>query len=161
MSVRLTNARNVNGLFTHNQPYLCRLKITHMKKLAVVLLMTAALLVSNASFSQKAKWKEMEDFHTVMGATFHPAEEGKLEPIRTRSKEMVDKAKAWEKSTAPEGYDKKAVSATLKKLVAGAKELDKMVKSKADDQALVARLSSLHDVFHEIMEKCQKEGHQH
>jgi hypothetical protein len=132
-----------------------------MKKLVAVMVMTAALLVSNNSFSQKAKWKEMEDFHAVMGGPFHPAEEGKLEPIRTRSKEMVDKAKAWEKSAAPEGYDKKAVSATLKKLVTGAKELDKMVKATADDQALVTKLSSLHDVFHEIMEKCQKEEHQH
>jgi hypothetical protein len=133
-----------------------------MKKLVAVMIFAAALLFSNASISQtKAKWKEMEDFHTVMGGTFHPAEEGKLEPIRTRSKEMVDKAVAWEKSTAPEGYDKKAVSGILKKLVTGTKELDKMVFAKATDQALVTKLSSLHDVFHEIMEKCQKEDHQH
>jgi hypothetical protein len=132
-----------------------------MKKLVAVLVV-GLLLVANASFAQtKAKWKEMEDFHAVMGSTFHPAEEGKLEPIRTRSKEMVDKAVAWEKSTAPEGYDKKAVSTTLKKLVTGAKDLDKMVKAKATDQALVTKLSSLHDVFHEIMEKCQKDEHQH
>lgn len=132
-----------------------------MKKLVAVFVV-GSLLVANTSFGQtKGKWKEMEDFHAVMGGTFHPAEEGKLEPIRTRSKEMVDKAVAWEKSTAPEGYDKKAVSTTLKKLVTGAKELDKMVKAKATDQALVTKLSSLHDVFHEIMEKCQKEEHQH
>ena len=98
----------------------------------------------------------MEDFHVIMGSTYHPAEEGKLEPIRTRSKEMVDKAVAWEKSTAPAGYDKNAVSATLKKLVTGAKEIDRMVKAKATDQALKTKLSSLHDVFHEIMEKCRK-----
>ena len=133
-----------------------------MKKLVAVMVFAAAFLFSNASFSQtKVKWNEMEDFHGVMGGTFHPAEEGKLEPIRTRSKEMVDKAVAWEKSKAPEGYDKKAVSAILKKLVTGTKELDKMVKAKATDQALVTKLSSLHDVFHEIMEKCQKEEHQH
>jgi hypothetical protein len=119
-------------------------------------------MVAKTSFGQdKAKWKEMEDFHAVMGGTFHPAEEGKLEPIRTRSKEMVDKAVAWEKSTAPAGYDKKAVSGTLKKLVTGAKEIDKMVKAKANDQALKTKLSSLHDVFHEIMEKCEKSEHQH
>lgn len=132
-----------------------------MRKLVAVLVV-GLLLVANASIGQtRAKWKEMEDFHSVMGGTFHPAEEGKLEPIRTRSKEMVDKAVAWERSTAPEGYDKKAVSATLKKLVTGTKELDRMVKTKAADQALVTKLSSLHDVFHEIMEKCQKEEHQH
>src|SRR5215208_3460661 len=115
------------GFLPITNPYLCRLKITCMKKLVAVMVFAAALLFSNASYCQtKAKWKEMEDFHAVMGGTFHPAEEGKLEPIRTRSKEMVDKAVAWEKSTAPEGYNKKAVSATLKKLVTGTEELDKM-----------------------------------
>jgi hypothetical protein len=70
---------------------------------------------------------------------------------------MVDKAAAWEKSTAPEGYNKKAVSTTLKKLVTGAKEIDKMVKANATDEELVSKLTKLHDVFHEIMEKCRKE----
>src|ERR1044071_10481028 len=100
-----------------------------MKKMIAALVVVGSLMVAKTSFGQdKAKWKEMEDFHGVMGGTYHPAEEGKLEPIRTRSKEMVDKAVAWEKSAAPAGYDKKAVSATLKKLVTGAKEIDKMVK---------------------------------
>ena len=133
-----------------------------MKKMIAALVIVGSLLVAKTSFGQeKAKWKEMEDFHAVMGGTFHPAEEGKLEPIRTRSKEMVDKAVAWEKSTAPAGYDKNAVNATLKKLVTGAKEIDRMVKAKATDQALKSKLSSLHDVFHEIMEKCEKSEHQH
>ena len=33
-----------------------------------------------------------EAFHEVMSKTFHPAEEGKLDPIKTRSYEMVQKA---------------------------------------------------------------------
>jgi hypothetical protein len=133
-----------------------------MKKMIAALVIVASVLTAKTSFAQeKAKWKEMEDFHAVMGATFHPAEEGKLEPIRTRSKEMLDKAVAWEKSTAPAGYDKKAVGSTLKNLVTGAKEIDRMVKAKANDQALKTKLSSLHDVFHQIMEKCEKPDHQH
>jgi len=133
-----------------------------MKKMIAAMVIVGSLLVAKTSFGQeKAKWKEMEDFHGVMGGTYHPAEEGKLEPIRARSKEMVDKAIAWEKSTAPSGYDKKAVGATLKKLVTGAKEIDRLVKAKATDQALKTKLSSLHDVFHEIMEKCEKPEHQH
>jgi len=133
-----------------------------MKKMIAAMVIVGSLLVAKTSFGQeKAKWKEMEDFHGVMGGSYHPAEEGKLEPIRARSKEMVDKAIAWEKSTAPSGYDKKAVSATLKKLVTGAKEIDRLVKAKATDQALKTKLSSLHDVFHEIMEKCEKPEHQH
>ena len=129
-----------------------------MKKIMTVLLLTAGLFAT-AQAQEKKSWKEMHDFHGVMGSTFHPAEEGNLQPIRTRSQEMVDKAAAWEKSDAPEGYDKKAVKSTLKKLVDGAKEIDKMVKANAADKDLVTKLTALHDVFHEIMEKCRKDDH--
>jgi phosphomevalonate kinase len=101
----------------------------------------------------------MDDFHSVMATTFHPAEDGDLQPIRTRSQEMVDKATAWYNSTVPQGYDKKLTTATLKKLVKGTKEIDKMVKANATDKELVNKLTALHDVFHEIMEKCRKEDH--
>ena len=129
-----------------------------MKKLIPAFLLSFILFTA-ANAQEKKDWKEMHDFHGVMGSTFHPAEEGNLDPIRKRSGEMVDKAVAWQSSTAPEGYDKKAVEKTLNKLVEGAKEIDKMVKARATDKELVAKLSSLHDVFHEIMEKCRKEDH--
>lgn len=129
-----------------------------MKKLISALLLSFILFTA-ANGQEKKDWKEMHDFHGVMGSTFHPAEEGNLDPIRKRSAEMVAKAEAWQKSDAPEGYDKKTVEKTLSRLVDGAKEIDKMVKAKATDKDLVAKLTSLHDVFHEIMEKCRKEDH--
>jgi hypothetical protein len=114
----------------------------------------------NTALSQeKAKWKEMEAFHEIMAKTFHPAEEGKLEPIKVRSQEMLEKAIAWQNSTAPEGYNQKAVKKSLKELVKGAKEINSLVKEKAADDVLKAKLSRLHDVFHEIMEKCENENH--
>jgi hypothetical protein len=131
-----------------------------MKKiLSLIFFVSALSFAGHSQESGKASWKELDDFHKVMAATFHPAEEGDLQPIRTRSGEMVDKAVAWKSSAAPDGYDKKAVNTTLKKLVSGAKEVDKMVKANATDKELVTKLSGLHDVFHEIMEKCRKEDH--
>ena len=128
-----------------------------MKKVLFLLVMIITSFA--AVHGQKAIWKEMESFHEVMSKTFHPAEEGKLEPIRNRSQEMLDRAAAWEKSTAPEGYDKNAVKKSLKQLVKGSKEINKLVKENAADNILKEKLSSLHDVFHEIMEKCEKEDH--
>ena len=124
-----------------------------MKKATVMILSLLFIGMISGNAQAKAKWPEMEAFHKVMSQTFHPAEEGQLEPIRTRSGEMLEKAKAWQKSATPEGYDAKTLKKPLKELVKGAKELDKMVKDKADDAALTARLTSLHDVFHEIMDK--------
>ena len=140
-------------------PYLCP-QTRRMKKIVSITFLVTALTMSVFAQAQaKAKWKEMDDFHTVMAGTFHPAEEGNLQPIRTRSQEMVDKAVAWKSSDAPEGYNKKAVNVTLENLVKGAKEIDKMVKANATDKELVSKLTGLHGVFHEIMEKCQKEDH--
>jgi hypothetical protein len=34
-----------------------------------------------------------------------------------------------------------------------------MVQDKADDASLKERLSKLHDTFHQIVEKCEKEEH--
>ena len=120
----------------------------------------ATVIVSGPVHAQqKAKWQELDAFHEVMSKTFHPSEEGKLEPIRSRSAEMLDKAIAWKNSTAPEGYDKTAVLENLKKLVKGAKEINKMVKKNASDNELKSELAELHDVFHEIVEKCEKEEH--
>ena len=130
-----------------------------MKKLLPLLLMFTAFVVAKPGHAQKAKWQELDAFHEVMSKTFHPAEEGKLEPIRKRSAEMLEKAIAWKNSAAPEGYDKDAVKKNLNKLVKGAKEINKMVKKNASDQELKEELSELHDVFHEIVEKCEKGGH--
>lgn len=126
-----------------------------MKKVVSTLAVMLVLFTA-VQAQEKKEWKEMHDFHAVMGSTFHPAEEGNLKPIRARSQEMVDKAVAWEKSGAPEGYNKTAVKNTLTKLVDGAKEINQLVKDNAEDKVLVEKLTALHDVFHEIMEKCRK-----
>jgi hypothetical protein len=130
-------------------------------KTTILLLITLIVFagINTAQSQEKAKWKEMDAFHEVMAKTFHPAEEGKLEPIKARSKEMLDKAIAWQNSTAPEGYNQKAVKKSLKELVNGAKEINNLVKEKAADDVLKAKLLKLHDVFHEIMEKCGNENH--
>jgi hypothetical protein len=130
-----------------------------MKKIVSLLMLAATIFGISSCQAQKAKWKEMDAFHEVMAQTFHPAEEGKLGPIKTRSQEMLDKALAWQKSTAPEGYDKKAVEGSLKNLVTGSKELHELIKTNPADNTLKEKLSGLHDIFHEIMEKCEKEDH--
>jgi hypothetical protein len=127
--------------------------------LSLLMIVAAVTVVKPVHAQQKAKWQELDAFHEVMSKTFHPAEEGKLEPIRSRSAEMLEKATAWKNSTAPEGYDKNAVKKNLKELVKGAKEINKMVQDKADDASLKEKLSKLHDTFHEIVEKCEKEEH--
>lgn len=127
-----------------------------MKKIVLFVSVFAAMFfVKPVQAQEKAKWNEKDAFHEVMSKTFHPAEEGKLEPIRARSGEMLTKAIAWKNSTAPAGYDKAAIQKNLNKLVKGVKKLDKLVKKNASDADLKGQLTELHTLFHEITEKCE------
>ncbi|MFN7691001.1 MAG: hypothetical protein ACK5QU_07970 [Bacteroidota bacterium] len=118
-----------------------------------------ALSTTFAFAQNKAEWKELKDFHTVMSQTFHPAEEGNLKPIRERSAEMVKAAEAWKKSAIPADYKNvKDIQETLNKLVDGSKNLDKQIKAKASDEEIKKSITALHDVFHTIVGLCRP-GH--
>ncbi len=131
-----------------------------MKKLVLfAFAMTALLFARPLSAQEKAKWAEKDAFHEVMSKTFHPVEEGKFEPIKARSAEMLEKAIAWKNSTAPAGYDQQAIKKDLGTLVKGAKKLNKIIKKSATDEEIKAQLTELHNVFHAITEKCDDEKH--
>jgi hypothetical protein len=127
-----------------------------------MLAMIVALVITAGAFAQTTPkpmdWAELKTFHGVMSETFHPAEEGKLDPIKTRSGEMVEKAVTWQKSTPPSEFNKPEIKDNLKKLVKGSKQLDKMVKKEATDADLTKKLTDLHDVFHDIVGLC-KDAH--
>ncbi|MCC7224992.1 MAG: superoxide dismutase [Chitinophagales bacterium] len=105
-------------------------------------------------------WQTMKDFHKVMAQTFHPSEEGNLQPIKTRSQEMLKKAEALKTATIPKEFDRREVRKTIDQLIDGSKKLDKLINSKkADDKAISKSLSELHDVFHKIVGLCSPEEH--
>ncbi|MES2773561.1 MAG: hypothetical protein V4722_05230 [Bacteroidota bacterium] len=131
-----------------------------MKTLRLSFLLVA-MLGAIVSFGQKkAEWKEQKDYHGVMAATFHPAEEGNFAPLKEKSGDLAKKAAAWGKSVYPVGYDKKAIAPILKKLVAESKLLDAKVKAGAGNEELNKLITALHDRFHEIAEKCNAGDHE-
>jgi hypothetical protein len=119
----------------------------------------ACYLLTTVAFSQKAEWKEMNDFHKVMGGTFHPAEENKLQPLKDNATELVLKAKTWQSSAVPAGFNAAATKPILKKLVKQCKGIEKSVKKNKSDADLKSMITAAHDTFHEIMEKCRDEQH--
>ncbi len=115
-----------------------------------------AASTASAQTVKKAPWKEMHDFHEVMSTSFHPAEEGNLAPLREKSALLVERAIAWQKSAVPAGYIPKTTSEVLKRLVKQCKKVNKAVKKGKSDAVLTAEITTAHDVFHEIMEKCRE-----
>lgn len=131
-----------------------------MKSLKLLAVLCFFLVVSNVSAQTTfEKWPAIKTFHGVMSQTFHPAEEGDLNPIKTRSEEMVQKADALSKEAIPTEFKTPAILASIKKLQEGAKGLDKLVKAKGSDEATLKSLTALHDVFHEIVGLCSEEKH--
>ena len=122
-----------------------------MKQLSLVLLLSGIALSLSA---QSAPWKELDEYHKVMAATFHPSEEGNLKPVRERSGELAAKAKVLYKSSIPTAYQKPGVKETLGLLAKESKALDKMVRRKKSDAEVTKAITALHDRFHEVMEKC-------
>jgi hypothetical protein len=122
------------------------------------------LLTGTTNFAhEKAVWKEMKEFHTVMSKTFHASEENNLQPLKEMSGELTARAKAWKESAVPAGWDAKKVSPILSKLEDKCKAVEAAVKAKKSDEELKKMIAEAHDVFHEIVEKCMphEEGHQH
>jgi predicted HAD superfamily Cof-like phosphohydrolase len=131
-----------------------------MKKFVFGLLAMAALLFAtthvSAQNAKKAQWKEMLDFHEVMSETFHSAENNNLAPLKEKSGLLVERAQAWKAAAVPAGYKPEVTTAVLKRLVKQCKAINKAVKKGKSDAELVASITTAHDIFHEIMEKCRE-----
>lgn len=131
-----------------------------------LLFITAISNTGNAQ-SNLSSWTALTDFHKVMSQTFHPSEEGNLEPIKTRVGELVEKAEALKASAIPTDFNNKKVKKAVKKLAADSKKLQSSIKAGATDAQITTSLSALHDVFHQIVGLCSAneehnhEGHDH
>ncbi len=112
-----------------------------MKSLAIVLFVMAINTMSAQSTFDK--WPTIKEFHGVMSQTFHPSEEGNLEPLKTRSEEMATKAAAILKSDIPAEFKTPAILASAEKLQLKSKALHKMVVAKASDAELTKSLAEL------------------
>jgi hypothetical protein len=101
-------------------------------------------------------WKEMNSFHQVMAATWHPAsQKGDMAPLKTRAKELLTTAETWAASkppAMPASCSSEPVRAAAAKVVKETKALLALVDSGADDIQLKTALKTVHDAF-EVAEK--------
>ena len=112
-----------------------------------------------ASAQSMDKWPALKELHTVMAATFHPAEEGNLQPIKTRSEELMNKSAALLKSDVPADFRTNAILNSAEKLQLKTKAVHKLVTNKASDAEITKALTDAHNTFHEIVGLCTGEKH--
>ena len=114
-----------------------------MKKITTLVVL---LLVGTIGFAQdkaieqpKKKspfeiWPELKEFHGVMSQTFHPSEEGNLEPIKSRATEMKEKAAKLADSKIPADLNNEKVIAAVTKLKDNSVVMEKMVADKNSEK---------------------------
>ena len=95
-------------------------------------------------------WVELNNFHEVMGQTFHPSQDGNLKPIRERSGELLARAKALQNGQIPASFNTAEIKKSITRLVTEAGFLNQLVIKKADDKTIVKKLGELHEIFHSI-----------
>lgn len=127
-------------------------------KLLTVLLLFLALNAVSAQ-AKKEKWPQINAYHEVMSKTFHPAEEGNLEPIKKESQVLLEKAEAITEESVPSEYRSAKLSETLVVLKRETKKVNDLVQKQAPDATIVKVLTNLHDVFHQIVGMCGSEEH--
>ncbi len=107
----------------------------------------------------KSGWNELDTFHDVMSAAWHPAKNDSLAPARASSDKLVTAAKAWAGAPAPKGCESPVVKSSLAKLVPESEAVAALVARSADDAALKAALKTVHDTYHAAEAACKLAKH--
>jgi hypothetical protein len=132
-----------------------------MKKFLITLAIPVLMFLFLSSDSQAQsvfdKWPALGSFHEVMSQTFHPMEDGNLEPIKTRSAEMSEKANLLSASEIPAEFNTPQITDAVKRLEDGCKLMNESIAAGAGDEEIKASLIKMHDVFHEIAGLCVDE----
>ena len=128
---------------------------------------------SKCSHGKASGWDELDDYHKLMAATYHPAAEGDMEPLMAKAREMATAAQTWAASEKPENCS--ASQGSLDSLATETSALADMVEADGDIEEIRAALNTLHNNFHNLVEgcgescsagghdhsKCNHEGHDH
>ena len=105
-------------------------------------------------------WKEMDAFHQLMMATWHPAQgKGDLAPSRAQAGAMADAARTWAAAPVPKACDTPATRTALAALATDSRALAELAaKPGTADAELKAALKALHDRFEPLEHGCAPAG---
>jgi hypothetical protein len=105
-------------------------------------------------------WKELDAYHMLMMATWHPAKEnGDIAPIRAKAKDMVASAKLLAKSTPPTACATPKLKEAATNLVPQTQGVADLVAKNADNNTIKDALKALHDKFDVLEEGCSPMKH--
>lgn len=100
-------------------------------------------------------WKEMNAFHKLLGATYHPvADKKNVKPLREKADALAAAAREWAASTPPASCNTQEVKSTVAAISTDALAIGNQVLAQAADAELAKAITSLHDKFEGVEKKC-------
>ncbi len=124
----------------------------------IATLCVATPVVAQQGTTHAAPWKELDAFHVVLGATWHPAKGRQdLAPIRAKAGALADAARRWSASRGPAACSDSATTAAVARIATDARALAALVATPAPDADVVASLAALHERFEPLEQRCGSE----
>jgi hypothetical protein len=121
--------------------------------IVIALCLVAIVSCSKKEKNQSGEWKELDAFHEIMAASYHPLmDSGNVEPAKKLINKMADEAEKWSASPLPEKVDNDKVKANLEKLKTDTRALADEIKNGATDDVVKEKLTALHTLFHHLSE---------
>ena len=102
----------------------------------------------------KSGWKELDAFHALMAASWHPAAKSNdLKPARERAVALSEAAQAWVASATPAACDNKKIHDAMTAVASGSKAIAQTA-AKQSDAELKTALHDLHAHFEVVEMGC-------
>jgi hypothetical protein len=100
-------------------------------------------------------WKELDTFHTLMAATWHPVSASNdFTVIRQKADSLTATSKRWAESKVPAPCDKKEIRDAIAAVVKGSEAVATLVAKKAPDAEVKTALHDLHEKFEVVEHGC-------
>ena len=99
-------------------------------------------------------WPQITVYYEILSKSFHAAEKGKLELIKSNSEILVEKAEGLSIEDMPASFRNPKTIETLHTLNTQTKIVNDLVKKKVDDAEIKLALTKLNDTFYSIVELC-------
>ena len=100
-------------------------------------------------------WKEMNAFHTLLAATFHPVQSTKdLKALREKADSLAATSRIWAASTAPAACGVDSIRSSVLTIAKDALAIENQVRGHATDADLTKAITVLHEKFESVEKKC-------
>jgi hypothetical protein len=88
----------------------------------------------------------------LLSKTFHPAEEGNLNPIKVSSEDLVARAELLDIATMPQDLRAPKLDENIALLKKQTKKVSELITNKAPNAEIMRAFENLHDIFHRIIQ---------